>query len=1180
MTTNTRKVPSSKLQAPTSGGFPTTNLQTSNAPHRTFLGPWWLKFLWMLALGVWCFDLSAQTNPAAYNPPERMLQSKGVFEGRTARPLRYTPVGTDFVITNGMEFFNRPLYCMNTAFRADCGDKPEFSLYGPGRNGNVRFGVKTSEGAKWLYDASQIVTRYRPGSMVYEIRDPLLGGGVLNLTVLSLAESRGIITRAEIRDGAPVELFVAYGGANGERFPRSGDIGCMPQPVTEAFQLKPEQCRGDSYTISSNAFNVHSPRVKLDGVFSSGAKLSVADAAQWNDPQKLLSSAGAAHTAPVLLGQVTLQPGRPDFACFQLHTTNSILPDAAALPHLFHAAEERRLAIAERVVVETPDPFINAAVAALNVASDGIWDEATGTYQHGAVAWRSRLLGWRGPYTGDALGWHDRARRHFKYWAGGQITDPIPDKIPPADPTSNLSRNEPALHSNGALSKSHYDMNLVYIDALFRHFQWTGDTNFAAEVWPVIERHLAWERRLFRREFGDDKLPLYEAYAAIWASDDLQYHGGGATHTSAYNLWHNKMAARMARILGKDAAPYEREAELISRGMKQNLWLSRQGWFAEWKDYLGLQSVHPNAALWTFYHTIDSEAATPMEAWQMTRFVDTQNARIPVHGPGVPDENLFTLPTTSWMPYRWSINNVVMAEVAHTSLAYWQANRPDVAFRIFKGALLDSMFLGLCPGNSGMTTHFDMARGEAQRDFGDSVGINSRVIVEGLFGVHPDVLAGEIVVRPGLPAQWDRARMKHPDFNIAFKREGLAETYVLDPRFPRPMALRLQVAALRDQVAEITVNGRPAQWRALEDSVGVPRIEIQSDAAPKHEVVLRWKGSPPSEPIALKAVKVGGPVEANFGEAAVIEIADSQKALGPVKRRENGFLAEAVGVYGNRTAFAKLKQGALTWWQPVTFEIRDEALAVTPLNWSRPVPHSATFETVDLSQSFNDSVTQIFRNEYLTPRSPFCSLALPKQGIGSWCHYAEEFDVDDSGLRSVAAKNGGKFTLPNGLSFRTPGDTGEKNILFTSQWDNYPDAATIPLNGKAKRAFLLMAGSSNPMQSRFDNGEVIVTYADGSTDRLALHNPTTWWPINEDYFIDDFAFRRPEAIPPRVDLKTGEVRILDLETFKGKGGKVPGGAATVLDLPLDSGKELKSLTVRTLANEVVIGLMAVTLERD
>jgi hypothetical protein len=35
----------------------------------------------------------------------------------------------------------------------------------------------------------------------------------------------------------------------------------------------------------------------------------------------------------------------------------------------------------------------------------------------------------------------------------------------------------------------------------------------------------------------------------------------------------------------------------------------------------------------------------------------------------------------------------------------------------------------------------------------------------------------------------------------------------------------------------------------------------------------------------------------------------------------------------------------------------------------------------------------------------------------------------------------------------------------------------------------------------------------------------------------------------------------------------------VLDLPLDSTKELKTLTVRTLANDVVIGLMAATLVR-
>jgi hypothetical protein len=43
----------------------------------------------------------------------------------------------------------------------------------------------------------------------------------------------------------------------------------------------------------------------------------------------------------------------------------------------------------------------------------------------------------------------------------------------------------------------------------------------------------------------------------------------------------------------------------------------------------------------------------------------------------------------------------------------------------------------------------------------------------------------------------------------------------------------------------------------------------------------------------------------------------------------------------------------------------------------------------------------------------------------------------------------------------------------------------------------------------------------------------------------------------------------------------PGAAtvATVLDLGLQPGKELKSLTVRAIANEVVIGLMAATVVR-
>jgi hypothetical protein len=124
-----------------------------------------------------------------------------------------------------------------------------------------------------------------------------------------------------------------------------------------------------------------------------------------------------------------------------------------------------------------------------------------------------------------------------------------------------------------------------------------------------------------------------------------------------------------------------------------------------------------------------------------------------------------------------------------------------------------------------------------------------------------------------------------------------------------------------------------------------------------------------------------------------------------------------------------------------------------------------------------------------------------------------------------------------------------------------------------------MAGSTNFMQSRMDNGEIVVRYTDGTSARLALRNPETWWPIEQDYFIDDYQFPVDAPLPPRIDLKTGQIRVLDLATFKGKGRDVSGGAATVLDLPLDPTRQLQSLTLRTIANDAVIGLMSVTLQR-
>src|SRR5437764_6345204 len=115
----------------------------------------------------------------------------------------------------------------------------------------------------------------------------------------------------------------------------------------------------------------------------------------------------------------------------------------------------------------------------------------------------------------------------------------------------------------------HYDMNLVFVDELLNQFNYTGDLQYVKEMWPLLVRHLAWEKRNFDAD-GDG---LYDAYAAIWASDALEYSGGGVTHSSAYNYRSNLMAAQLAKLIGEDPTPYQKEADKILAAMNSKLWM-------------------------------------------------------------------------------------------------------------------------------------------------------------------------------------------------------------------------------------------------------------------------------------------------------------------------------------------------------------------------------------------------------------------------------------------------------------------------------------------------------------------------------------------------------------------------------------------------------------------------------
>lgn len=1186
-------------------------------------------------------------------------QLPGPWHGKE-RSIHYRPEGKDFVTTNGALRFNRALYGGNTAFRVEAGDLPEFALYLPGMGGNCKLGIIVGNSSKWITEAKSIKAIYRPGSMLYEISDPLLGAGKLQVTVMAAYDQEAMIIQVVPKGiTTTVQLLAAYGGVTGKKFSRDGDIGADPE---SSFYLQPAYCVNNVYDINANNFILHygdAGAKRLEGIFPAGMQLHTAHPGKQQSPLVLDGSA-AIDTASLINGKVLLKKTDTLYLAIRQSGATATAMGYSDLPALFRTTETTRKSLAARVQINTPDAYINTLGGALSIAADAIWDDPT--YLHGAIAWRMRLPAWRGAYTADPLGWHDRARTHFSSYAKSQITSPLTGPVVP-DTALHFARQQEKIgnavfssgyicrNPNGDIRPHHYDMNLVFIDQLFNHFCYTGDTAFIQQMWPVIEHHLAWEKRNFDMD-GDG---LYDAYCCIWASDALQYSGGGVTHSSAYNYRANKMAAALAAVVGKDAAPYQQEAAKIEQAIQRQLWLPKDGWYAEYKDLLGNQLVHPAAGLWTIYHAIDSKVPDAFQAWQSLRYIDTKIPHIPVQAKGVTGKDYYLLSTTNWQPYTWSINNVALAENLHTALAYWQGNRSETAYHLWKSALLESMYIGASPGNFQQLPYYDAIRGELYRDFADPIGMASRTLVEGLFGIQPDALRDTLTIKPGLPVSWNYASLQVPDIQFDFKRDAIKDQYTILPSYSHSMHLKLQLRAFKTGVASVTVNGKVVSWKAIKDAVDDPLLEIAVPKQERYTIVITWKGAAPQKILHDSIYVAGGPLSISGGAAMIQEVYDPQQVLEKATTNNNKLQAKVLPAYSDKTIFVRLQQGSCSWWQPLAFTVKppveiipsradssgiyftvhNYAAAVqgnlvinpgprvirmplqiaakksspmvhipapylitgsnlvqfewdsvkrvqtTMLNWDIPSIGIA-FEKIDLSARMNGKISNLFQQTYLSPRPASPTLQLPTQGIGNWCYPLVQPVIDDVGLRQLAGGNN-EINLDQHIPFGITGDTNTNNIVFTSQWDNYPKSVAIPLTGRASHAYLVMAGSTNPMQSRLVNGEVRVQYTDGSTDTLVLRNPENWWPIEQDYYTDGYAFTTNATAPLRLYLKTGRIGSAAPEytTIKGFSNRaIDGGAATILDMPLNNDKDLKSISVHALANDVVIGLMSVTLVRN
>lgn len=139
----------------------------------------------------------------------------------------------------------------------------------------------------------------------------------------------------------------------------------------------------------------------------------------------------------------------------------------------------------------------------------------------------------------------------------------------------------------------------------------------------------------------------------------------------------------------------------------------------------------------------------------------------------------------SWNKYKWidgddydaitcETGNEYSSEPAkkiNLSLAEFMAGSPNRAFDMLKSTLVKQIYKGNSPA--------DMPN--------DATGVAIRDMVQGLFGIQPDIKNYRCIIRPGLPRQWESASIHTPYLIYKYHKAGSKDIYEITQNFTKPM---------------------------------------------------------------------------------------------------------------------------------------------------------------------------------------------------------------------------------------------------------------------------------------------------------------------------------------------------------------------------------------------------------
>ncbi|HNX78904.1 MAG TPA: hypothetical protein PKJ24_03430, partial [Prolixibacteraceae bacterium] len=802
------------------------------------------------------------------------------------------------------------------------------------------------------------------------------------------------------------------------------------------------------------------------------------------------------------------------------------------------------------------DAIAQASVAAV----DGTWYPPV--FVHGAMQWNNRFPGWRTIFGGTMYGWHDRVKAEAEFYSGFQVKTSDRTK-PQADPATLLTEQhaDSRFYGVGRIDKDQkfYNMQTQFFDQIVEAYRWTNNPELIRFFREALELHLIWIRDCFDPD-GDG---LYESYINTWPSDSQWYNGGGSAEETSY-AYRGHLAARdMARNAGdRESERYHAKMlEKIRKGFFDRLWIPNKGHSGAYREQGGHGRLHEDPWLYSIFLPVDAGLTSPLQSIESVYYSEwaLQNDRQPFGGRQVWSSN--------WVPGIWSVRECWPGDNYHLALSYFQSGLPDDGYDIFRGTFLRTAFNHLSPGNFGGI--------QGGIDFGDCVHTFSRTLVSGLFGFQPDYPNGKVRVAPQFPTHWDHASIELPDYSLSYRRNDTH--YSWSVKLNRAAGIELFLPVQTSEVKAVTVNGKRVKWELL-PGVGRSVCKIMMDKTDNfdnqdHFDIIIKTGDVLAfyPPVSIEGNLSEG-ITISAKDAEIESVEDPQHILGDITLKNGVITGKLTGEKGFHTVFARIMTGNAP--QLRVFRIRIDDPAGGKKEASRyvsTITADATFEPVHINSQLKGDVTTIYKQKYLSPRPNTVSVRLGTDGYSPWTFWHWKSlppEIKTNGVNGMldASK---RLITPQGVPFAW--NSGDKNIAFTSLWDNFPSKIEFPVNQEGDAVWFLVSGSTNVMQCRIANAVIRLNYADGITDSLELIPPVNYWNLStidshatapgqgsrNDYTAETDRFCLPSKLPETVQLGDN-------------------CRAMLLNLKMRRGVALKSVSLETLSQEVVVGLMGIS----